>query len=76
MCRNRDPKQGDSLSCCPAEGDDDDRDPKQGDSLSCCPAEGDDDDLESVATPSSSNSDKRAWQLAQAVQHRVWENMN
>ena len=40
----------------------------QGDSLSCCPADGDNDDLESVATPSSSDSDKRAWQLAQAVE--------
>ena len=40
----------------------------QGDSLSCCPAEGDTADLESVATPSSSNSDKRALQLTQAVE--------
>ena len=40
----------------------------QGDSLSCCPAEGDNDDLESVVTPSSNNSDKRAWHLAQAVE--------
>ena len=40
----------------------------QGDSFSCCPADGENDDLESVATPSSNNSDKRAWQLAQAVE--------
>ena len=39
----------------------------QGDSLSCCPADGNTDDLESVDTPSSDNSDNRAWHLAQAV---------
>ena len=39
-----------------------------GDSLSCCPAEKDTADLESVDTPSSSNSDKRAQQLTQAVE--------
>ena len=39
----------------------------QGDSLSCCPADGNSADLESVDTPSSDNSDNRAWHLAQAV---------
>ena len=39
----------------------------QGDSLSCCPAEGNTDDLESADTPSSNNSENRAWHLAQAV---------
>ena len=36
--------------------------------LAVGPADGDNDDLESMATPSSSDSDKRAWQLAQAVE--------